>query len=128
MNEIAKRKKNKELHGYDLKQPEGELKFEFTTGNIEKLPFEDNSFDVVLCNHTIEHLLNVDVCVQELIRITKKKLVVVTPCQRYFYYTLDEHVNFYPYQEKLSSVIPLTNFECKKIQGDLMYVGKKGTN
>ncbi|MBL1281252.1 MAG: class I SAM-dependent methyltransferase [Fluviicola sp.] len=125
LNEIAKVKSNKKLHGFDLKQPEGKLSFEFTSGNIERLPFEDNSFDIVLCNHTVEHLLNEEKCINELVRIARKKLIIVTPCQRYFYYTLDEHVNFYPYKEKLTSIIPLGTFECKKIQGDWMYVGKK---
>ncbi|HIP31972.1 MAG TPA: class I SAM-dependent methyltransferase [Crocinitomicaceae bacterium] len=125
LNEIASSKKNKSLFGFDLKRPEGDFKFEFTSGNIEQLPYEDNSFDVVLCNHTIEHLLDEEKCVSELIRITRKRLIIVTPCQRYFYYTLDEHVNFYPFKEKLTSKIPLDEFSCTKIQGDWLYDGVK---
>jgi len=125
LKEIAEQNKNKSLHGFDLKKPKGELPFIFTSGNIESLPFEDNSFDTVLCNHTIEHLLGEEKCVRELIRITKNRLVIVTPCQRYFYYTLDEHVNFYPFEEKLTSVIPLEHYKCTKIQGDWFYLGEK---
>lgn len=127
LEEIARTKKNKTLVGFDLKKPTTERSYEFVSGNVESLPFEDNSFDVVLCNHTVEHLLSVDQCINELKRITKGSLIIVTPCQRYFYYTLDEHVNFFPYEEKLTSIIPFSNYSCKKIQGDWMYVGKKTT-
>ncbi|MCO4814713.1 MAG: class I SAM-dependent methyltransferase [Flavobacteriales bacterium] len=125
LNEISKKKPNKSLFGYDLKKPEGKTVYEFIQGNVEKLPFEDNSFDTVICCHTVEHLLNLELCINELVRITKKQLIIVTPCQRYFYYTLDEHVNFFPYEKKLSSVIPMENYTCEKIQGDWAYLGKK---
>ena len=125
LSEISKKKPNKSLFGYDLKKPEGETAYEFIQGNVEKLPFEDNSFDTVICCHTVEHLLSLDLCISELVRITKKQLIIVTPCQRYFYYTLDEHVNFFPYEKKLSSVIPMENYTCDKIQGDWAYLGKK---
>ena len=125
LSEISKKKPNKSLFGYDLKKPEGETVYEFIQGNVEKLPFEDNSFDTVICCHTVEHLLSLDLCISELVRITKKQLIIVTPCQRYFYYTLDEHVNFFPYEKKLSSVIPMENYTCDKIQGDWAYLGKK---
>lgn len=125
LNEISKKKPNKSLFGYDLKKPEGKTVYEFIQGNVEKLPFEDNSFDTVICCHTVEHLLSLELCINELVRITKKQLIIVTPCQRYFYYTLDEHVNFFPYEKKLSSVIPMENYTCEKIQGDWAYLGKK---
>lgn len=125
LNEISKKKTNKSLFGYDLKKTEGATVYKFVQGNIEKLPFEDNSFDTVICCHTIEHLLRLDLCISELVRITKNKLIIVAPCQRYFYYTLDEHINFFQYEEKLSSIIPMENYTCIKIQGDWAYLGKK---
>lgn len=125
LNEISRNKPNKILFGYDLKKPEREMAYEFIHGNVEKLPFEDNSFDTVICCHTLEHLLCLDLCINELVRITKKQLIIITPCQRYFYYTLDEHVNFFPYEKKLSSIIPIENYTCEKIQGDWVYLGKK---
>lgn len=113
------------LSGYDIKEPNGNEKFNYVHGNIEKLPFEENAFDVVICCHTIEHLLKLEECVTELKRITKKQLFIVTPCQRFFYYTLDEHVNFFPYQEKLTVILPFVNYECHKLQGDWAYLATK---
>lgn len=113
------------LSGFDIKEPSGDEKFNYVHGNIEKLPFEDNSFDTVVCCHTIEHLLKLDQCISELVRITKKQLFIVTPCQRFFYYTLDEHVNFFPYKEKLTSILPFEKYDCQKLQGDWAYLGEK---
>jgi ubiquinone/menaquinone biosynthesis C-methylase UbiE len=113
--------------GFDIKVATGNETFNYFHGNIEKLPFEDNAFDVVMCSHTIEHLLQLETCISELKRITKKQLFIVTPCQRFFYYTLDEHVNFFPFKEKLTSILPFENFECHKLQGDWAYLGTKNT-
>jgi ubiquinone/menaquinone biosynthesis C-methylase UbiE len=113
------------LNGFDIKNPSGKEKFNYVHGNIENLPFEDNAFDVVICCHTIEHLLKLDLCIKELVRITKKQLFIVTPCQRFFYYTLDEHVNFFQHKEKLTSILPFESYECEKLQGDWAYLGRK---
>lgn len=70
--------------------------FELYSGILPNLPFKDKEFDVVTCTHVIEHLLDVELSVKELLRVTKKRVFVVLPRQRYYYYTLDEHLNFYP--------------------------------
>jgi len=114
-----------EQTGFDIKTPSSNEMFTYVQGNLEKMPFEDNSFDVVICCHTIEHLLKLDICIQELVRITKKKLIIVTPCQRYYFYTLDEHVNFFPLKEQLINLFPFENAKCLSLQGDWGYVGKK---
>jgi ubiquinone/menaquinone biosynthesis C-methylase UbiE len=123
LNKIHKRHPSIALTGFDLKEPENHEVFDFVHGNVERLPFEDHSIDVVVCCHTVEHLIKLDLCISELIRITRKQLFIVTPCQRYFYYTLDEHVNFFPQKESLTSKIPLTEFTCEKLQGDWAYLG-----
>lgn len=125
LKKIGERLPQIEKSGFDIKEPYGNETFNYVHGNIEQLPFEDNAFDVVICCHTIEHLLKLDLCIQELVRITKKQLFIVTPCQRFFYYTLDEHVNFFQYKEKLTSIFPFKHYECHKLQGDWAYLGKK---
>lgn len=125
LNKIGEKFPAIERYGFDIKEPSGKENFKYVHGNIEHLPFDDNAFDVVVCCHTIEHLLKLDLCISELVRITKKQLFIVTPCQRFFYYTLDEHVNFFPYEEKLTSLFPFTEFECEKLQGDWAYLGLK---
>ena len=124
LQEIARKFPSKHLTGFDIKEPSGKEPFTYVHGNIEQLPFEDESFDTVICCHTIEHLLQLDQCIRELVRITRKQLFIVTPCQRYFYYTLDEHVNFFPFKEKLTSLFPFEDYECKKLNGDWAYLGR----
>ncbi len=112
-----------ELTGLDIKACHPNPPYTFVQGNIENLPFENNSFDLVLCNHTIEHLIHLSTCIHELIRVTKSNLLVVTPKQRYFYYTLDEHVNFFYQAEQLTSLFPIKNYSIKNLQGDWGYIG-----
>jgi ubiquinone/menaquinone biosynthesis C-methylase UbiE len=87
-------------------------------GNIETLPFDDATFDVVTCSHTLEHIIRPGAAVSELKRVTKHLLFVAVPCQRYFYYTLDEHVNFYPQKEMLLAELGAPDAWCEKLQGD----------
>jgi len=95
---------------------------EYFQCNIEKLPFDDNSFDLVICSHTLEHVVNFNLAITELKRIAKKQLCIVVPCQRPYYYTLDEHVRFFPYKWMLEQEMQMTYYECKKIHGDLVFI------
>ena len=92
-------------------------------GSAEHLPFPDKSFDVVTCSHTLEHILQPSRAVSELKRVAKKVLFVVVPCQRYYFYTLDEHVNFYPQPELLLAEMGVPNAECEKLHGDWLWRG-----
>lgn len=113
------------LTGFDIRDSgERSPAYRFVRGNIERLPFPDRAFDVVTCCHTIEHLLRLERCIAELIRIARRQLILVTPCQRPYFYTLDEHVRFFPYREALTSVVPLANPVCEKRRGDWVYVGR----
>lgn len=94
----------------------------YIKADVEKLPFDDNSFDIVTCQHTIEHVRNPQKAVSELKRVAKNQLIIVTPCQRFFNYTLDLHINFYPVESYLTSLIGMKNYTCKKIFGDWVYM------
>ncbi len=50
----------------DLNSPLAEVK-----ADICNLPFEDNSFDVILCNHVLEHIPDDTKAMQELYRVMK---------------------------------------------------------
>ena len=50
----------------DLLSPLADVK-----ADICNLPFEDNSFDVILCNHVLEHIPNDTKAMQELYRVMK---------------------------------------------------------
>lgn len=75
--------------------------FEIYKGALPRLPFGDKEFDVVTCTHVLEHVIDLPEAVNELIRITRKSVHVVVPRQRYYFYTLDEHLNFFPIVDPL---------------------------
>lgn len=116
-----------ELHGLDYNKPslpqELQGRVQLHEGSINHLPFEDRTFDVVVCSHVLEHLPDPWRAVSELTRVASKQLQVVVPRQRPFYFTLDEHVNFYPIQEPLVHLMAIDDHRCERIWGDWLYVG-----
>ena len=50
------------------------------TADVERLPFDDKSFDTTLCDHTLEHVRNFEKAVAELVRVTRRQLLVIVPC------------------------------------------------
>ena len=75
------------VHGIDIgdnlvkicskRYPKGK----FLVASAEKLPFKDNSFDVVLCTEVIEHVNDQKKVIGEIFRVLKKGgyLVITTP-------------------------------------------------
>jgi len=55
-----------------------------TEGSIYDLPYKDNSFDLVLCTEVLEHLDDPRKALQQLIRVSKKYLVVSVPNEPFF--------------------------------------------
>ena len=52
----------------------------FKVSDIFALDFEDNSFDVVICNNLLLHLPSIERPLQELTRVARKHVVVRTLC------------------------------------------------
>lgn len=48
-------------------------------GSIYKLPFEDKSFDTVICSEVMEHLTEPDKGLRELLRVCRRWLVLSVP-------------------------------------------------
>ena len=46
-------------------------------GDIEALPFQDQSFDYVVCSHILEHTTEPDVAIAELMRVGKSGYIEV---------------------------------------------------
>lgn len=61
-----KKQQNLDYTTTDLESPLADVK-----ADICNLPFEDNSFDVILCNHVLEHIPDDTKAMQELYRILK---------------------------------------------------------
>lgn len=92
-------------HPLDYSSSDG---YTFVQGTVEELPFSDESFDTVTCCHVLEHVRNVDKAMQELIRVTKNKLLIILPKQREYRYTPDLHVRFFTYEHNIRAIIPST--------------------
>lgn len=45
--------------------------------SIEKLPFQDHSFDIVYCRHILEHLDNFEKAITEVYRVCKYEVLIV---------------------------------------------------
>ncbi len=95
----------------------------FYEDNVETLPFSDKEFDTVVCTHTLEHVRNMHLAVQELRRVGKK-LIIIVPKQRPYKYTFDLHLNFFPYVYSLLSVMGKIQGEvvCEDIDDDIFYM------
>jgi len=96
------------------------------TGRVEALPFADKSFDIVTCSHTLEHVLEPSAAVRELKRVARRLLFVVVPRQRYYFYTLDEHVNFYPHRHLILAEMGDPSARCEDIGGDWLWSSTLG--
>ena len=58
--------KNLDYTTGDLESPLADLHFD-----LHNIPLEDNQYDVIFCNHVMEHVENDIQCMQELLRIMK---------------------------------------------------------
>jgi len=65
--DIFRKQKNLDYITSDLESPIADVK-----ADICDLPFDDNSFDVVFCNHVLEHITDDTKAMQELFRVLKK--------------------------------------------------------
>jgi SAM-dependent methyltransferase len=64
---LFRNQKNLEYITTDLLSPLADVK-----ADICNLPFEDNTYDVILCNHVLEHIPDDTKAMQELFRVLKK--------------------------------------------------------
>lgn len=64
--DLFKKQKNLDYLTGDLVSPLADLHFD-----LHAIPLEDNRFDVVFCNHVLEHVEDADQCMRELHRVMK---------------------------------------------------------
>lgn len=63
---LFKAQKNLDYLTGDYNSPIADIHFD-----LHKAPFEDNSFDVIFCNHVLEHVEDAHQCMKELYRVMK---------------------------------------------------------
>ncbi len=105
----------------DLESPLATVKMD-----IQKMPFEDNSFDVVLCNHVLEHIPDDYKALSEMYRVlspngwailqvpffdlnlqkTFQDDTIISPQERFKAYGQEDHVRMYgqDYPVRIASV------------------------
>ncbi len=66
----------------------GKSSVDYVVGDIENLPFRDDSVDLVLCSEVLEHIYRYQASARELCRVSKKSLVVSFPGSTYIYRTI----------------------------------------
>jgi ubiquinone/menaquinone biosynthesis C-methylase UbiE len=105
-------------------------------GFAEALPFPDRSFDYITCCHTLEHVKDLAKAATELKRVARKKIIVLTPKQKYRLYAENYHTQFFETSGQLADAFALARHECREIdcidhknefQGKaFLYVGELG--
>lgn len=80
--------------------------YTFISGSLDALPFPDGHFETVTCTHVLEHIPNMDAAVIELLRVTKKRLLIVLPRQREYRYVADLHIRYFPYEYNVRMALP----------------------
>jgi ubiquinone/menaquinone biosynthesis C-methylase UbiE len=62
-------------------EPQNEL---IQKADVQDLPYEDNEFDVVLCQQVLEHVLDPVKAIGELQRVAGKRLIISVPYEPFF--------------------------------------------
>lgn len=86
---ILMAKKGARVVGIDISEPNIEASksyaneegcnVEFLLGDLENLPFADDSFDLVVSSHVLEHLSDFDKGLREMARVSKRRIVAAIP-------------------------------------------------
>lgn len=115
--------KGKNVTALDIVLPKQRNKeIKYVRGSLTKLPFENDTFDTVICTHALEHIKYVKEAVEELRRVCKERLIIVIPRQREYRYTFDLHINFYPYLYCVERLLNNENAVIKLIDNDWVCV------
>ena len=106
-----------------LNSAERHAGIEWHAAKIEALPFADRAFDTVVCTHVIEHILDYRRAIEELRRITARRLIIVVPREREGRYTFNPHFHFFPYKESfLRAIAPApAQYVCEDIGRDIYF-------
>jgi SAM-dependent methyltransferase len=117
LKKIAEKYPNVKCIGGDIAPRKIDDKIEVVSTDITNLQFPNKHFDTVICTHTLEHIREPQKALSELIRVAKKRVIIVVPRQREYKYTVDLHVNFFPYMHDFKRFIGIENAVYLKLGG-----------
>ena len=123
------REKGMQVVGVDIAAPAPQETCAYVTfvrHNVQNLPFEDRSFDTVLCTHTIEHLPDPIQTIREMRRVAGRRIIIVVPRQREYRYTFDLHIHFFPYIFSLQKIMKNERALCDIMGNDIYYEEEVG--
>ncbi len=103
--------------GVDISEPnikkakelaiERNIDINFAIGDGENLPFADNSFDVVISSHVLEHLPSFDKGLNEIYRVTRDKAIIAVPtCLNFCAISQFGNANFWVLTKRVVLAIP----------------------
>lgn len=90
LNQLEKQFPNKTYLGIDSSLKVVNLgnklfpKIKLKVGNIYRLPFKNQSFDLVICSEVLEHLANPKKALEEISRVSKKYCLLSVPNEPWF--------------------------------------------
>jgi SAM-dependent methyltransferase len=75
----------------------------YLQGTVDSIPLPDKSVDVIILAHVIEHAPSLTKAFLELERVARRRVLIVTPKQRFFRWTFDYHLHFFYSLDHLAS-------------------------
>jgi ubiquinone/menaquinone biosynthesis C-methylase UbiE len=73
--------------------------------SVEKMTFSDDSFDLVVCAHVLEHVRNPIEVLIEIRRVTNSKAIVILPRERSYRAGFNLHVNHFQYDWEVRALL-----------------------
>lgn len=81
--DISKTMIEKANHKIAINSRKNSHNIKFKVGDVEELPYKDNSFDIITCSHSFHHYLNKEKAISEMYRILKPngRLMIIDGCR-----------------------------------------------
>ena len=111
------------IDAVDIVLPKKKIKdIHYQKATLTSLPYEDRTFDTVICTHALEHIKDSQQALKELRRVCRQRLMIVVPKQREYRYTFDLHINFFPYEYSIRKFIDNEKAQIMEIGNDWVCV------
>lgn len=82
--------------------------WQILNGFVEDYDFSEKTFDTVVSFKTLEHIPDAKSALDSWRKLTKHRIILILPCQRYRRHVYDGHINFYPDEFQLRMQLGLS--------------------